>query len=135
MFFFYVSTCVGFAARVVVVCVRVCVFCWVHRTVNTCFTVVEMFGDLLGSWVPLYYEAKIVFIIFLTFPKFRVRCGPPLLSLVPHATTHTDEKKKKKMSHCLSVPLPTLPRFWWAGCQDGLQVCGSIPSPGGATLR
>lgn len=40
-------------------------------TVNTCFTVVEMFGDLLGSWVPLYYEAKIVFIIFLTFPKFR----------------------------------------------------------------
>jgi hypothetical protein len=43
------------------------------RTVNTCFTIVEMLFDWAGHWVPLYYEAKILFVVFLTIPNFRVR--------------------------------------------------------------
>mmetsp|Transcript_76844 Transcript_76844/g.156290 ORF Transcript_76844/g.156290 Transcript_76844/m.156290 type:complete len:188 (+) Transcript_76844:210-773(+) len=39
--------------------------------VNTFFIVFEMFGDALVSWVPLYYEAKIVFIVWLTLPQFQ----------------------------------------------------------------
>jgi receptor expression-enhancing protein 1/2/3/4 len=30
------------------------------------FSVVELFGDILISWLPLYYEGKIVFIIWLS---------------------------------------------------------------------
>jgi len=66
----------------------------VLRIVNTFFIVFEMFGDALVSWcacrvdvalpgwsdlgswlcrVPLYYEAKIVFIVWLTLPQFQVR--------------------------------------------------------------
>jgi hypothetical protein len=44
-----------------------------RRIVNTCFTIFELLGDVLISWLPLYYEAKIVFIVFLTVPNFRVR--------------------------------------------------------------
>lgn len=39
--------------------------------VNTFFIVFEMFGDVLVSWLPLYYEAKIVFIAWLTLPQFQ----------------------------------------------------------------
>ena len=35
------------------------------------FSVVELFGDLLISWLPLYYEAKIIFIIWLSLPQTR----------------------------------------------------------------
>ncbi len=35
------------------------------------FTVFELFGDRLISWLPLYYEAKIAFVIWLTLPQFR----------------------------------------------------------------
>lgn len=34
-------------------------------TVNTVFTILEMFGDALVSWLPLYYEAKIGFLVWL----------------------------------------------------------------------
>jgi receptor expression-enhancing protein 1/2/3/4 len=34
-------------------------------------TVFELFGDRLISWLPLYYEAKIAFVIWLTLPQFR----------------------------------------------------------------
>ena len=47
--------------------------CGVARTVNTCLTLFELFGDVLVSWAPLYYEAKILFVLFLTIPNFRVR--------------------------------------------------------------
>ena len=47
--------------------------CGVARTVNTCVTLFELFGDVLVSWAPLYYEAKILFVLFLTIPNFRVR--------------------------------------------------------------
>ena len=32
---------------------------------------VELFGDTLLSWLPFYYEAKVVFILWLTLPQFR----------------------------------------------------------------
>lgn len=34
--------------------------------VNTFFTVFEMLGDSLVSWLPLYWEAKIIFVVWLT---------------------------------------------------------------------
>ena len=53
------------------------------RTVNTCFTIFELLGDVLVSWLPLYYEAKIVFVVFMTIPNFRVRLRSPLLHPTP----------------------------------------------------
>jgi hypothetical protein len=38
----------------------------IRRIVNTFFTVFEMLGDSLVSWLPLYWEAKIVFVVWLT---------------------------------------------------------------------
>ncbi len=37
-----------------------------RRIVNTVFTVFEMVGDSLVSWLPLYWEAKIGFVLWLT---------------------------------------------------------------------
>eukprot|EP01138_Halocafeteria_seosinensis_P005002 gb/GECG01005115.1/.p1 GENE.gb/GECG01005115.1/~~gb/GECG01005115.1/.p1 ORF type:complete len:222 (+),score=16.92 gb/GECG01005115.1/:1-666(+) len=39
--------------------------------INTFFTIFEIVADVLISWVPLYYEAKIAFILWLTLPRFR----------------------------------------------------------------
>ena len=33
-----------------------------------CFSILELFGDVLISWLPLYYESKILFIIWLSLP-------------------------------------------------------------------
>lgn len=38
--------------------------------VNACFIVTEYFADSLVSWVPLYYELKIAFVVWLTLPQF-----------------------------------------------------------------
>ena len=39
--------------------------------VCTYFTFIEMFGDTLLSWLPLYYEAKIILLIWLAAPQFQ----------------------------------------------------------------
>mmetsp|Transcript_7033 Transcript_7033/g.25020 ORF Transcript_7033/g.25020 Transcript_7033/m.25020 type:complete len:179 (-) Transcript_7033:118-654(-) len=39
--------------------------------VSTCFTILEMFGDALVSWLPLYYEAKIACLVWLALPRFK----------------------------------------------------------------
>jgi len=39
--------------------------------VNTAFTILELFGDALVSWLPLYYEAKIGFLLWLALPRFQ----------------------------------------------------------------
>ena len=41
------------------------------RVVNTIFTAFELFADRLISWMPLYWEAKILFVCWLTLPAFR----------------------------------------------------------------
>ncbi len=35
------------------------------------FVILELFADNLISWLPLYYEAKIAFVVWLTLPRFR----------------------------------------------------------------
>jgi receptor expression-enhancing protein 1/2/3/4 len=35
-------------------------------------TVLERVGDILVSWVPMYSEAKLAFIIYLWYPKTKV---------------------------------------------------------------
>jgi hypothetical protein len=37
-----------------------------RRIVNTFFTVFELVGDSLISWLPLYWEAKVAFVVWLT---------------------------------------------------------------------
>ena len=39
------------------------------RIVMAVFSVFELVGDMLVSWLPLYYEAKIVLIIWLSLPQ------------------------------------------------------------------
>ncbi len=39
--------------------------------VMACFSVLELFGDMLISWLPLYYESKICFIVWLSLPGTR----------------------------------------------------------------
>ena len=45
------------------------VLCILYRAVISCFTAFEVFGDVLISWLPFYYEAKIVFIMYLVFHR------------------------------------------------------------------
>ena len=40
-----------------------------YWAVISCFTAVEVFGDVLVSWLPFYYEAKVAFIIWLVCNK------------------------------------------------------------------
>merc|ERR1712070_1059533 len=42
-----------------------------YWAVMSCFTALEVFGDVLISWLPFYYEAKIAFILWLVLPKWR----------------------------------------------------------------
>jgi hypothetical protein len=37
------------------------------RIVNTVFVLFEIFADALISWLPLYFEAKLAFVVWLTF--------------------------------------------------------------------
>jgi hypothetical protein len=39
--------------------------------VNTYFTIFELFGDRVLSWLPMYYEAKIALLVFLVTPRFK----------------------------------------------------------------
>ena len=39
--------------------------------VNSCFSFVEVFGDSFLSWLPLFHEAKILFLVWLVAPQFR----------------------------------------------------------------
>jgi receptor expression-enhancing protein 1/2/3/4 len=41
---------------------------WICFTV---FTVFELLGDVLVSWLPLYWEAKMAFVVWLTAPQFK----------------------------------------------------------------
>ncbi|CAM9622802.1 unnamed protein product [Choristocarpus tenellus] len=43
-----------------------------YWVVISVFAVVETFLDLFVSWLPLYFEAKIVFILWLTLPRYQV---------------------------------------------------------------
>uniref|UniRef100_A0A7S2WB49 HVA22-like protein n=1 Tax=Mucochytrium quahogii TaxID=96639 RepID=A0A7S2WB49_9STRA len=38
--------------------------------VNTYFSIAEVFGDTLLSWVPFYYQAKVFILIWLVLPYF-----------------------------------------------------------------
>lgn len=42
-----------------------------YWAVMSCFTAFEIFGDKFVSWLPFYYEAKIVFIFWLVLPRFK----------------------------------------------------------------
>ena len=42
---------------------------WIVQSV---FLVFEMVGDVLISWIPFYYFAKTVFVVWLTIPLFQV---------------------------------------------------------------
>lgn len=41
----------------------------VLRAVISCFTAFESFGDVLVSWLPFYYEAKVAFIVYLVYQR------------------------------------------------------------------
>ncbi|EQC32233.1 hypothetical protein SDRG_09983 [Saprolegnia diclina VS20] len=43
----------------------------VFWTVNACFSVFEIIADRLGSFIPLYYEAKVCMMAWLALPYFR----------------------------------------------------------------
>jgi receptor expression-enhancing protein 1/2/3/4 len=43
-------------------------------------TVLERVGDVLVSWVPMYSEAKLAFIIYLWYPKTKVCAPVPLVA-------------------------------------------------------
>ncbi|OQR94832.1 hypothetical protein ACHHYP_00904 [Achlya hypogyna] len=43
----------------------------VFWTVNACFAIFEIVADRLGSFIPLYYEAKVCMIAWLALPYFR----------------------------------------------------------------
>eukprot|EP00941_MAST-03F_sp_MAST-3F-sp1_P004611 g4611.t1 len=42
-----------------------------YWAVMSCFTALEIFGDTFVSWLPFYYEAKILFIFWLVLPQFK----------------------------------------------------------------
>ncbi|KAJ7556531.1 hypothetical protein O6H91_05G087700 [Diphasiastrum complanatum] len=55
------------------------------------FTVFERIGDVLISWLPLYYEAKIAFVLYLWHPNMK---GAPYIYgtfVKPYLTTHERE--------------------------------------------
>ena len=35
----------------------------------SCFSLTEFFGDIFISWLPLYYEAKLLLLLYLVHPK------------------------------------------------------------------
>ena len=38
---------------------------------STLFSAVEILGDSLLAWLPFYYEAKTLFILWLVLPKYK----------------------------------------------------------------
>ncbi|KAJ5066463.1 receptor expression-enhancing protein [Anaeramoeba ignava] len=43
---------------------------WVNWTIAGFFTVVEYFADFIISWLPFYFELKVLFLIWLQLPSF-----------------------------------------------------------------
>ncbi|CAM8973755.1 unnamed protein product [Rhodiola kirilowii] len=79
-------------------------------------TVLERFGDLCISWLPMYTEAKLAFVIYLWYPKTKGTSYVYETLLRPFVSEHETDIDQKL--HNLRGRVWDLAIFYWQNCTE-----------------
>ncbi|CAM8962704.1 hypothetical protein QQ045_005965 [Rhodiola kirilowii] len=79
-------------------------------------TVLERFGDLFISWLPMYSEAKLAFVIYLWYPKTKGTSYVYQTLLRPFVTEHETDIDQKLNN--LRTRVWDLAIFYWQNCTE-----------------